>query len=98
MVRLQYIPGRGLLVDGIPWSWTQVDQARRDSRACRESRGSPSRRASGFRLAPHCDCVCCQIDQLYRRRLTRAQLTNLELYDRGLLRADVPVPTLDGDC
>ena len=50
------ITGKGAFVDDVPWTMAEVEQARRDSKACRESR-----------RAGHCDCVACRIDLLFRR-------------------------------
>ena len=50
------ITGKGVFVDDVPWTMAEVEQARRDSKACRESR-----------RAGHCDCVACHIDLLFRR-------------------------------
>lgn len=68
MIRVSYSPAQGVEVDGVPWSRLQVDQARRDSKACRESRGHWSPKANRIVPAKHCDCVCCRVDQLFRRK------------------------------
>ena len=48
-------------VDGVVWIATEITQARRDAKACRESRPGEG----------SCDCVCCQIDGLFKMSRVR---------------------------